>query len=293
MATPTEVVRRFNRSYTQRIGALDERFLGLARPLGPSRLLWEIGAAGSSVAELRDRLGLDSGYVSRLLRRLEGEGLVVTEPDPDDGRRRVVRLTEGGRREWDELDRRSNDRATELLARLDVPRQEELAEALATADRLLRAATVAFEVVDPRSDEALVSMTAYFAELDVRFTDGFDPGDTLVAGAADMRPPGGAFVVARSDGEAIACGGVLDLGDGVSEIKRMWVSSAWRGLGLGRRMLDELEAQARALGYTAVQLDTNGVLTEAITMYESAGYEPTGRYNDNPYAQRWFVKRLD
>ena len=81
----TAVLRRFNRTYTQRIGALDESFLGTGRPLGPSRLLFEIGSgdgAGATVRELRDRLGLDSGYLSRLLRALETDGLVVVRPDP-------------------------------------------------------------------------------------------------------------------------------------------------------------------------------------------------------------------
>ena len=86
MSTTIATVRQFNRAWTQRVGALDESFLGSGRPLGPSRLLFEIGSTpgGAVVRELRDRLGLDSGYLSRLLRRLEDEGLVTTGADPDD-----------------------------------------------------------------------------------------------------------------------------------------------------------------------------------------------------------------
>ena len=92
------LVRRFNRTVTERVGALEEGFLGRERPLGASRLLWELGQEGADLHELRDRLGLDSGYASRLVRRLEDEGLVVAEADPSDGRRRRLRRPPRGSR---------------------------------------------------------------------------------------------------------------------------------------------------------------------------------------------------
>jgi len=149
-----------------------------------------------------------------------------------------------------------------------------------------------FEVVDPRSDEAIAAMSAYFAELDSRFPAGFDPGDTLVADAHQLAPPGGAFVLARVGDEVVGCGGVQTIGDGIGEIKRMWVAPGARGSGLGRRLLAELEARSRALGHRTVRLDTNATLTEAIAMYERAGYAGVDRYNDNPYADRFFEKPL-
>src|SRR3954454_25198780 len=100
----TDTLRRFNRTYTQRIGALDESFLGTGRPLAVSRLLFEIGPDGAGVRELRERLDLDSGYLTRLLRRLVDEGLVELQADPLDGRRRVATLTGAGRRTWLELE---------------------------------------------------------------------------------------------------------------------------------------------------------------------------------------------
>jgi GNAT superfamily N-acetyltransferase len=135
-------------------------------------------------------------------------------------------------------------------------------------------------------------MTAYFAELDRRFDGGFDPGDGLADEAATMRPPYGGFLLARSEGEVVACGGVHALGDGVAEVKRMWVHDDWRGAGLGTRVLRALEDEARRLGHRRVRLDTNGTLVEAVAMYERAGYRHIGRYNDNPYAQAWFEKDL-
>lgn len=289
---PVSVLRRFNRTHTRRVGALDESFLGSGRPLGPSRVLYEIGPDGASVLEIRHRLGLDAGYTSRLLRRLERDDLIVLATDPADARRRVAHLTPAGRRAWRELDRASDELAVSLLAPLTDRCRHELAEALATADRLLRAATVDFEVVDPRSDLATTAMQRYFDELHARFEGGFDPGDTLVADAPGFDPPHGAFVVAVADSAGVACGGLQRVDATTSEIKRMWVDPDWRGVGLGRRVLARLEELATERGATRVVLDTNAVLTEAIAMYDRAGYTAVDRYNDNPYAQRWFAKEL-
>jgi uroporphyrinogen-III synthase len=146
--------------------------------------------------------------------------------------------------------------------------------------------------VDPRSDDAVRAMTAYFAELDRRFDRGFDPGDEAGAGTERFLPPTGTFVVARRGDEIVGCGGVQSLGPGVAEIKRMWVSPTARGQGLGRQLLHELERRAGDLGRDLVRLDTNAALTEAMGLYEAAGYAEIGRYNDNPYAERFFEKRL-
>src|SRR5687767_10474323 len=96
-------VRSFNRIVAQGIGALDDHFLGRGRPMGEARLLWEIGLEGAEVRELRGRLGLDSGYVSRVLRSLERQGLVAVRTSSDDGRVRRAQLTRKGRSERAEL----------------------------------------------------------------------------------------------------------------------------------------------------------------------------------------------
>ncbi len=287
---PTDVVRRFNRTYTQRIGALDESFLGTGRPLGPSRLLFEIGESGATVRELRDRMGLDSGYLSRLLRGLEGDGLVEVRPDLTDARRRRVTLTRRGRTAWRRLDERSEDLARTLVAPLSDRQRARLVDALATADLLVRAATVRLEDLPPTDARAVEAMAAYFAEIGRRF--GFEPGDAWRVDAESMTAPDGFFVVATSDGEPVACGGVQRLPDGSAEIKRMWVHDGWRGAGLGARLLRHLEDRAREHGFAVVRLDTNDTLTEAIAMYERAGYRAIARYNDNPWARCWFEKDL-
>jgi DNA-binding MarR family transcriptional regulator/N-acetylglutamate synthase-like GNAT family acetyltransferase len=289
--TSTTVLRRFNRSYTQRIGALDDSFLGLRMPLACARLVFELGAQPTTVRALRARLGLDSGYLSRLVRSLERQGYVVVRPDSVDRRRRMLELTEAGRALHAELDERSEAKARAILDPLSPRQRERLEAALATADLLVRAATVEFERVDPASPAAREAVARYFAELDERFENGFDPGPVTTSEDDQLRPPRGAFVVATSDGDPVAGAGLRSY-DGFGEIKRMWVHPGWRGVGLGSRMLRRVEAEAAALGHRVVRLDTRHVLTEAIALYERTGYRAIERYNDNPYATHWFEKDL-
>jgi ribosomal protein S18 acetylase RimI-like enzyme len=149
-------------------------------------------------------------------------------------------------------------------------------------------------VVEPAgSDAARWAMRSYFEELAERFPDGFDPGDALTEAPVQYDPPHGAFVVARAGEEVAGCGAVTFLDHERAEIKRMWVAPGSRGLGVGRRLLTRLEAEARRAGRSTVVLDTNATLTEAVALYEAAGYVAIERYNDNPYAQRWFAKSLE
>lgn len=286
----TATLRRFNRSYTQRIGALDDSFLGMGLPLPATRLLFEIGSKPGTVRDLRARLGLDSGYLSRLLRRLETDGLVTVEPDPADRRRRVATLTDRGRERWNELEARSEERARTLIDPLTPRQRTRLTAALAEADLLVRAATVTLTETDPAEPEARQAVQRYFEELRDRF--GFDSAGQDVKDAAMLCPPDGAFIVAVSDGEPVACGGLQTIAPGIGEIKRMWVLDTWRGAGLGSRVLRDLEKRAARLGHHTLRLDTNETLTEAIAMYERAGYQPVARYNDNRFATHFFEKPL-
>ena len=147
-------------------------------------------------------------------------------------------------------------------------------------------------VADAGRDDARWAMRQYFAELDERFPGGFDPGDALTEAAKLMNPPSGVFVVAVRGDEVVGCGGVQVIDAATAEIKRMWVSPAVRGTGLGKRLLARLEEEACRLERRRVVLDTNGVLLPAIAMYRSAGYADIDRYNDNPYAEHWFAKDL-
>lgn len=282
-------VRRFNRSYTQRIGVLEHSYLGMGQPLPVMRLLYEIGSEPGTVRDLRARLGLDSGYLSRLLRRLESEGLIAVEPDPADRRRRVATLTPRGRERWEDANARSEALARSLIDPLAPRQRARLAAALAEADLLVRAATVTLAETDPQAPPARAALGRYFGEMRRRF--GFDSTGLDAEDAAMLRPPDGVFVLAVSDGAPVACGGLRTIGPGTGEIKRMWVDGAWRGAGLGSRVLRDLESRAAGFGHRVLRLDTNETLTEAIAMYERAGYQRVERYNDVPFATHFFEKQ--
>lgn len=289
------VLRRFNRSFTTRIGVLEERFLGLDRPLGHARVLFEIGSrpdATMAVRDLRADLDLDSGYLSRILRALEADGLIEVVADTIDARQRSARLTADGRDEWGQLDERSDRLAAAVVGGLAPRHRDRLAVALDEADRLLAAAQATFEVTDPLAGDAREAIARYVDELDRRFSGGFHPGDAIDADAAALTVPAGRFVLVRVDGRLAGCGGVKVLADGVAEIKRMWVDDAMRGLGLGARLLRTLEEHAVALGCAVVRLDTRRLLSDAVAMYRRAGYRDIPRYNANPYPDMFFEKDL-
>jgi len=225
-------IRSFNRVVTQRVGALDDRYLGRNRPLGQDRVLWEIGTEGCEVRALRSRLGLDAG---------QGDELVA---------------------------------------------------AMRTVRRLLTTSAIDIRPVATPGADARSCVRAYFAELDRRSDSGFDAAAGISAEPHEVTPPAGLFLVAYLHREPVGCGAVKHHRGEPSEIKRMWVAESARGLGIARRLLAELEADAVASGATTARLETNKALVEAIALYRSAGYVEVPAFNDEPFAHHWFEKRL-
>src|SRR5215470_17767121 len=168
-------VRRFNRVITQRTGALEDSYLRRGRPLGEARLLFEIGPDGTDIRTLRERLNLNSGYVSRLLRSLEAQHLIAVRPQPDDARRRAVTLTRKGRAEYNAYGTLSDALATSWLEPLAPSQRDRLTSAMAEVERLITAATINVRIEPPDSDAARRCLAAYFTELASRFETGFDP----------------------------------------------------------------------------------------------------------------------
>ena len=287
-----EQVRSFNRTMTERVGVLNDHFLGRNHPLGEARLLWEIGTEGVSVRSLRSRLGLDSGYVSRLLRSLEEQGLIIVGTSENDGRVRYVQLTEAGKVERTELDHRADAFARSLLEPLSDSQREKLAAAMAQVERLLVASMVKIGVADPTGPDARWCIEQYFAELNKRFEAGFDPTLGIPAHAHELTSPNGLLLIAHLREEPIGCGAVKFHENAPGEIKRMWVAPQARGLGLGRRMLLALEDYAREAGVAVLHLETNRALIEAIQLYRDCGYQEVEAFNDEPYAHHWFKKHL-
>jgi DNA-binding MarR family transcriptional regulator/GNAT superfamily N-acetyltransferase len=285
-------VRSFNRTVTRRVGALNDRFLARNRPLGQSRLLWEIGTEGCEVRSLRSRLDLDSGHTSRLLRALENAGLVTVGPSAYDRRIRVARLTPAGLSERALLDKRSDDMAASILAPLDPGQRNKLVVAMRTVERLLTTSAIEIRTVSPTDPDATRCIRAYFAELDRRSESGFDPSAGISAEPDELTPPAGCFLIAYLRGEPAGCGAAKHHPGAPTELKRMWVAESARGLGIGRRLLTELEARAVRSGATVARLETNRALVEAIAMYRSAGYVEVPAFNEEPFAHHWFEKRL-
>jgi DNA-binding MarR family transcriptional regulator/N-acetylglutamate synthase-like GNAT family acetyltransferase len=288
---PSAAVRRFNRAVTRRIGALNDQYLSSGRPLGVSRVLWEIGS-GVDVREIRERLELDPGYLSRLLRQLEAEGLVLVRPAPYDHRVRYAELTKTGQLERKILDENSDQLAWSILEPLSDEQRERLIAAMAEVERLFNIGAVEIKVEDPTSRAAFYCMHAYYDELDSRFDAGFKVDKSLAPGIEDLVEPAGLLLVAFLHKEPVGCGALRFHTNDKVDIKRMWVSPDSRGLGIGRRLLSELELEAKNRGYRFVRLETNRSLKEAINLYKRSGYREVEAFNQEHYAHHWFAKDL-
>lgn len=283
-------VRRFGRSVAVEIGALEDSFLDRGRPLGSARVMNAIGLGYENVSELREHLKLDSALLSRFLRGLEAEGLIETVPNPADRRSRISKLTSDGEKEFDIYETLSNERAAQILARHSDARR--LLDAMDVVTVALSRENITFEEVDYTSDIATACLASYAAELSERLNTSFDLEITGAPDLTQMRHPNGTFVVAKLDDMPLGCVAVKGHGGAWAEIKRMWIAPAARGLGLARRMMSAAEDAARDLSITTLRLDTNSVLVEAVGLYRSMGWTEIDRYNDDPYPDLFFEKKL-
>ena len=258
--------------------------------MGAARVLNAIGGGRTDVAKIRKFLRLDSGLMSRLLRSLEEEGLVVTKVDPRDARQRVASLTQSGIREYQAYEDISNSRADALLSSSN--RSETLLEALDLVASVLTRDQIVIRPFDPRAEEALYCLKHYYQELASRFDQGFDVKRSRDPRVDQLMAPNGTFLVAVSDRLPIGCVGLKGDGGQSGEIKRLWVSPSARGLGLGTRLMHKVEGAARLLGISTLRLDTNKSLPGASDLYRRLGWREIDRFNDDPYADFFFEKAL-
>lgn len=287
---PISRIRRFSRTVTAEVGALDASFLNRGRPLGVARVLNAIGHGMNDVADLRSTLGLDSGLMSRYLRGLEDEGLIETKPGPEDARRRLAHLTNAGQTEFQAYEALSDERAETILSRL---RGNE--DLLAEMDRIslaLAREKTRISIAAPNSAAAKHCLAQYFDELDERFNQSFDRKNSRAPDADQLVPPDGAFLLAQSDDLPVGCVMLKTLEPGIGEVKRLWVDPRARGMGLAKRLMKELEDRARDIGLTRLRLDTNSALPEAIDLYRKDGWYEIDRYNDDPNPDLFFEKTL-
>lgn len=287
---PITRIRRFNRAVVRETGVLDQSYLGRGRPLGPARVLHAIGPDCAELETVRHYLGLDKTLLSRFLKSLQEEGLITLEPDEMDGRRRIARLTKLGQKECAAYNALSDAQANTMLSRH--PRAQKLLEAMDLVASALGRDDITFVTADPRSPDAIYCLEEYYSELDRRINSGFDVNLSADPEARDMMAPRGAFLLAMSDGLPLGCVGLKGTDKGYAEIKRLWIAPSARGLGLAKRLMEQLEATARALSVTLLRLDTHADLAEAVRLYETTGWTQIERFNDDPYPTHFFEKAL-
>lgn len=291
MLDPIARLRRFNRVVTREIGALDTSYLGRGRSLGAARVLQLVRPEGTDIAEIRQRLDLDSGLLSRLLRGLETEGLVHVATDPVDRRRRIARRTEAGQAEFLICDRLGHAKAQAVFDSAG-SRQVALIAAMDLIATVLLQDDVVLRDADPDNPAALACLASYYQLLLDRV-----PGissDILplpLTDAPRYRPPDGAFLIAWSEDLPIGCVSLRVLEPGLAEVKRLWVHPDARGQGLGRRLMRAIEARARDMGMDRLLLDTNSVLTDAVALYRREGWTDIPPYTSPP-ANLWMAKPL-
>jgi len=281
-------IRRFNRFYTARIGVLQEGLLATPFSLTESRLLYEFAHREHATAtELSRDLGLDAGYLSRLLRGFKERGLIKSAPAPHDARHLQLRITPAGRRAFAPLDTRTQSEITRLLAGLTDADQRDLLQSMARIEQLLddknprqppyllrahRPGDIGWVIErhgalyarEYRWDMRFEALVAHIA---ARFIEQFDASrEACWIAERDHANIGCVFLVQARDEATDAPI------EGVAQLRLLLVEPSARGLGIGGRLVDECERFARQAGYTRIVLWTNSVLLAARGIYAKAGY---------------------
>jgi DNA-binding MarR family transcriptional regulator/GNAT superfamily N-acetyltransferase len=273
-----DAVRRFNRFYTRRIGALQPGYLGSPFPLPQARVLYELGQRGETTAsELGADVDLDLGYLSRLLQGLRRQGLVQGQASKEDARRVHLSLTAKGRRACQSLDARSREEVAGMLGKLAAPEQARLVGALQAVEQVLNKKPSEVTLRSHRPGDMGWVVHAhgrlYFEEYgwDERF-------ESLVAGIAkdfldNLDPSRERCWIAEIDGEPVGSVFVVKHSRTVAKLRLLIVEPKARGHGLGKRLVEECIAFARAKGYRKLVLWTQSNLAAAREIYAKTGFK--------------------
>ncbi|MBF6174221.1 bifunctional helix-turn-helix transcriptional regulator/GNAT family N-acetyltransferase [Nocardia blacklockiae] len=272
-------VREFNRRYTRLIGVLHEHLVDTDFSLTEARILFELAHFGPvEVVALRQRLGLDPGYLSRILSRFEEAKLVRRQRSETDGRRQLVRLTEHGEAAFADLNERSSHDVAALLGTRAAPDRDRLVNAMRTIERILDdRAGAPFVLRDPRPGDYgwVIQRNAALYAAEYGWNADYETlVARIVADYLETREPGAERAwIADQDGEPI--GGVFCVreDDATARLRLLLVEPSARGLGVGSALVEECLRFATAAGYRAMVLWTNDVLTSARHIYERAGFE--------------------
>jgi DNA-binding MarR family transcriptional regulator/GNAT superfamily N-acetyltransferase len=278
-------LRRFNRFHTRLVGALDESLLASGLTLPQSRLIYEIAQAPqgqpATAAQLGRELGMDAGYLSRLIATLESAGLVIRKPVAGNAKRLALSLTAVGRAQYRRLDRASARQAAALLQSLPPPDQSRLIGTLAQAQALLgdataaTAAPVTLREPVPGDLGFIVHRQAALYAHEYGWDIGFEALlAQIVADFVHRFVPGFERCwVAERQGQIVGSVFVMRKDHDTAQLRMLYVEPTARGLGLGRRLVDECLAFARSAGYGRMVLWTNDILVAARHIYESTGFE--------------------
>lgn len=275
-------VRHFDRVFTRQLGVLREGLLHTPYSLTEARILFELAHRDDpTAAELGRELGLDAGYLSRTLARLEDQGLVERVPAENDGRQRLLRLSAKGKDAFKVLDTRSNDEVAELLSDIGAEDQQRLLDAMGTIERVLGKRT-GFKFSEPfflRSPEPgdMGWVTHRHGVLYAQEYGWDEQFEALVAQiVADFvkqyNPARERCWIAEMNGEIVGSVFVVRVSDTVAKLRLLLVEPKARGLGLGTRLVEECIRFARRAGYIKMELWTNSVLTAARHIYQKAGF---------------------
>ncbi|HEY7288892.1 MAG TPA: helix-turn-helix domain-containing GNAT family N-acetyltransferase [Vicinamibacterales bacterium] len=292
-AATVDAVRAFNRFYTRRIGVLGGRLLETPYSLSEMRVLYELAHRGTaSAAELRRDLGLDAGYLSRIVRRFEANGIVTRAAAPDDHRRHLLTLTARGRRAFAPLENRARSEVAAMTGQLAPGDQRELTTAMKTIERLLdpKAATPPPCVLRAHQPGDIGWVVHRHGELYAREWGYNEKFEALVARvAADFLdhfdPARERCWIAERDGVIVGSVFVVALSKHVAKLRMLLVEPSARGLGLGRRLVDECVRFARRAGYKKMTLWTHSELTAARRLYQDAGFVLTARKRDRSFGR--------
>ena len=272
-------VREFNRFYTNVLGLLQEGLLETPYSLTEARVIFELAAAGQADAtELRRSLDIDAGYLSRVLARFEGSGLISRQRSAADGRRQMIALTESGQAAFLMLDRRSSDQIGELLGQLPEAGQRRLAAAMATVRGILegppRPAGYVLRAPLPGDLGWVVRQHGAVYADEYQWDASFEAlVARIVADYAECRDPRREAVwIAEVNGEPAGCVFCMRKSETTGQLRLLLVDPAARGLGIGARLVGECISFARRVGYDELVLWTNAVLTAARRIYETAGF---------------------
>jgi len=292
LAAHVAAIREFNRFYTARLGLLNRRHLDGEFSLTEARILYEIGVNSQITATtLRAALGLDAGYISRLLASLAKRKFVRQTVSAQDGRERMLTLSPMGEKKISVLNRQSAAQIDAILDGMNAIDQDALVRSLTAARSILtrkRTSMVRVVRLSKINDDALQLINEYYEALNVTRRD---TPTTLKKMMQDKRA---GIWLAYLNNQAVGCVVLKTLAfmASAAECKRLYVQPQARGHGLANSMLDALETFARDKGVAWIYLDSFDALKAAVALYKKRGYVPCDRYNDNPQATMFFRKKV-